>query len=85
MWLRDRRDGPGIHADASGTSGPDASGGNEVEPDQVVYIKYTLAAMLCNEGKAEWADPELITKPLIPLGQGDRFELVKDRVKRTGK
>ena len=24
MWMRDRRDGPGIHADASGTEGPDA-------------------------------------------------------------
>ena len=24
MWMRDRRDGPGIHADASGTVGPDA-------------------------------------------------------------
>ena len=23
MWMRDRRDGPGIHADASGTEGPD--------------------------------------------------------------
>ena len=24
MWMRDRRDGPGIHADASGTEGSDA-------------------------------------------------------------
>ena len=59
--------------------------GKEVEPGQIHYIGYTLAAMLCKEGKAEWADPKTVQELPIPLSQDDRFELVKDRVKRTGK